>query len=755
MNRLAFGQRLKFLRRLEGVTQARLAEAVDVTVEHLSNVERGVSSPSFELIMRLAEALRTEPANLFLFAPFRLGEPEEDDSPRDLNGLDWRRYVTHMGSYVRHLEEGRSEWSHGLYRLLGYRPGEIRPGLDAFRSHVHPEDLPSLDDFNHRLLDGLPAHDFTLRLRRKDGTPRLAVTRAEVDRAPDGRPLRLVGLILDITEQKRFEQSLVATHQKMEQRVRERTAALRRAVRRLEREVAERRRAEARLTETSERLRLVLETMTDGYWDMNLGTGEAYHSPSWELMLGYDPGGLNPSHETFLAMVHPEDRGRLKGEISLSLREHPGERFENEFRLLGRDHRWRWVLSRGRVLEWSEDGTPLRLAGVHTNITAIREAELALRVNERRLQQAQRMAALGSWEWTPGREPSWWSDNLYRLLGYAPGQVAPSNELFLRHVHPEDRRIVADLGHGLPPAGAPFTLEYRIVRTDGAVRHILATGVPLAEDEKHGEDKKTGQAYAGTIQDVTEQRQAEAALAESEARLRLTFDLAPVSVALVAPDGRFLRVNRELCAFTGYSEDELATRTFMDLTHPDDLEADTLRAEAVLRGDIDHYQMRKRYVRKDGDITWGLLTVRLVRDAEGRPAYFLSIVLDVNDRVTLEREHGRERERFHGVFDRDPRPRAVLDSGGRVLRANRAFAACLGRKAEALVGAELPGLDRAVLAVVADGERETADLTLAADHGARVAVRLRRVPDDQGRTLCLLADIPESRPGDAANETPD
>jgi PAS domain S-box-containing protein len=110
-----------------------------------------------------------------------------------------------------------------------------------------------------------------------------------------------------------------------------------------------------------------------------------------------------------------------------------------------------------------------------------------------------------------------------------------------------------------------------------------------------------------------------------------TFHFAAIGMALVAPDGKFLRVNRTLCKFLGYTEDELLKLDFQNLTHPDDRKAATQLAEKLLRGVVESYRREKRYVRKDKKIVWGLLSVSVVRNAEGDPLYFISQVQDISD----------------------------------------------------------------------------------------------------------------------------
>ncbi len=119
-------------------------------------------------------------------------------------------------------------------------------------------------------------------------------------------------------------------------------------------------------------------------------------------------------------------------------------------------------------------------------------------------------------------------------------------------------------------------------------------------------------------------------------RSRLTFDKAPVGLAHVSPKGRWLEVNERLCATLGYSRELLLATTFQELTHPDDLEADLDRMEAMLAAEIDSYSMEKRYRRADGSLVWCNLTVSLVWAADGLPGYFIAAVEDVSARRAAE-----------------------------------------------------------------------------------------------------------------------
>jgi PAS domain S-box-containing protein len=129
---------------------------------------------------------------------------------------------------------------------------------------------------------------------------------------------------------------------------------------------------------------------------------------------------------------------------------------------------------------------------------------------------------------------------------------------------------------------------------------------------------------------------ANARLRESEERFRLTIEDAPIGMALVALDGRFVRVNHALCEITGYSPEELTARTFQAITHPDDVEADVAASGRLTRGEILRYRTEKRYLRKDGSAVDVQLNVSVLRSPSGAPLYYISQIEDITERKHAE-----------------------------------------------------------------------------------------------------------------------
>jgi PAS domain S-box-containing protein len=132
--------------------------------------------------------------------------------------------------------------------------------------------------------------------------------------------------------------------------------------------------------------------------------------------------------------------------------------------------------------------------------------------------------------------------------------------------------------------------------------------------------------------DMTERKRAEEALQESEERFRATFDLAPVGIAHVDMDGRWLRVNRRFGEISGYTEAELRALRFQEITHPEDLEADLAQTAELVAGRIERFSMEKRYLSKQSGPIWINMTVSLVRGAEGQPMYYIAVVEDIAER---------------------------------------------------------------------------------------------------------------------------
>jgi diguanylate cyclase (GGDEF)-like protein/PAS domain S-box-containing protein len=150
---------------------------------------------------------------------------------------------------------------------------------------------------------------------------------------------------------------------------------------------------------------------------------------------------------------------------------------------------------------------------------------------------------------------------------------------------------------------------------------------------------EAGQVLGGVAvaRDITAFKRTGTELREAHERFERAFEDAPIGMALVGLDGSWLRVNHRVCEITGYAPEELLGKTFQEITHPDDLEADLEQVQSLLGGQIREYQMEKRYIRADGSEVWIMLSVSLIRDAGGDPLHFISQIEDISERKQMQK----------------------------------------------------------------------------------------------------------------------
>ncbi|MBI5240158.1 MAG: PAS domain S-box protein [Elusimicrobia bacterium] len=249
-------------------------------------------------------------------------------------------------------------------------------------------------------------------------------------------------------------------------------------------------------------------------------------------------------------------------------------------------------------------------------------------------------------------------------------------------------RSVLELHMGIPRA-AELIREALAGRIFCAAIQIRGRTLEMCFSPRRGPGGRV-RGVTGWAADVTGRKQAEATLRDSEERFRHAFELAPIGMALVAVDGRWLRANPALCAMLGYGEEELCRTTFQELTHPDDLPKNLAEARRLLAGEIPFMRAEKRYRHKDGHYVWAHLNTSVVRSPEGEPLHYISQIEDVSERKRVE-EALREKSAFMTSLVQSMREGlCVIDKSGRRVMTNAAFAEMTGYSEAELLGQEPP-----------------------------------------------------------------
>jgi PAS domain S-box-containing protein len=401
-------------------------------------------------------------------------------------------------------------------------------------------------------------------------------------------------------------------------------------------DITEKIRAESALRDSEQRLMLAQGAAHVGVWDCDLRTNVSLISGEYARMHGLAPDHPPLTHEEWLESVHPADRERVNALLTESI-----ERtriWDHEFRVVWPDGSVHWLLGKGEVF-LDESGQPVRMVGVNLDITERKRAE----------EQHSRLAAIVEssdlaiiGEAVDGTIVSWnrGAEKLYRykaeeMLGRNKSSVIPPARLDLA------RLVRESLGRG---ARVP-SFETTGLRRDGSEVPISLTLSPTLDSA----GAVVG--ISAIARDITAQKQADAALRESEERFRRVFEEGPLGLALVRRDYHFEKVNSALCQMLGYSEAELLKLSFADITHPDDLRADVELAERLFRCEIPFYNLRKRYVKKNGEIVWINLTASLICNQEGEPIHGIAMIEDITEvkraqeienRLASDLEHSRD-----------------------------------------------------------------------------------------------------------------
>jgi len=347
-----------------------------------------------------------------------------------------------------------------LRQMLGYSEDELR-GL-TWAEMTHPDDLPENVALFDRMISGeISSYEMDKRFFRKDGGIVHTHLTSSCYRGPDGSVRFVIASMLDISERKRMEEQLI---------------------------------------ESEERLRLALQAANDGLWDWHIPSGRVYFSPRYYTLLGYEPGEFPASNESWLSLLHPDDRAATVAGVARALKNEEGG-FTLEFRMHAKQGGWIWLLARAKVVERDESGKPVRVVGTHTDIAELKR--IKTQQEQFFLLSADLLCIAGLDGYFKLLSPSW-----ARTLGWSIEEL--TSRPFTEFVHPDDR-AATELARGQLAHGERIQVfENRFRTSSGDYRWLSWHSLAVVEDGL----------IIGVARDITERRIAEEKRQRLEAQVR-------------------------------------------------------------------------------------------------------------------------------------------------------------------------------------------------------------------------------------------
>jgi PAS domain S-box-containing protein len=390
-------------------------------------------------------------------------------------------------------------------------------------------------------------------------------------------------------------------------------------------------RARRELEVSERRQKLIVAGADLGTWDWHIPSGEVHFNARWCEMLGYRPEEIEAHVRSWERIVHPEDAAMA----AAALQEHfegRSDLYRCEHRLRAKDGSVIWVLDSGKVYERDAEGRPVRMAGIHLDITERRRAE-------ERFELAVKGSSAGIWDWDVRTNKNFMSARFKEMLGYPPDYPMDSYDGWADLLHAEDRGRVLDALWAHVRTGSPYSIDYRLKHRSGEWRWYHAHG--QAEWDSDGNPVR----MAGSLEDIHEKRTIESA----RARLAAIVEHSEDAILGLTLGGEVLTCNAAAMRIFGYGAESLLGASELHLVPEEERAAEDRALARIARGErVEQYEARR--LRADGRVLEVSVTLSAVRDESGAVVGAAKIVRDIT-----ERREKRELQELNALLARQNR----------------------------------------------------------------------------------------------------
>ena len=412
-------------------------------------------------------------------------------------------------------------------------------------------------------------------------------------------------------------------------------------------DITERKQMEMALRDSEFRWKFAIEGSGDGVWDWNIQSHETVYSPLWKAMLGYTEADILPTVQEWQTRIHPDDQLPVQ-ELLQAYLSGKTEHYMVEFRLRCKDNSYKWILARGMLVSKSEDNKPLRMIGTHTDISELKNKEVALEEALSRLQKITRRLPGIAYQFRLRPDGStsfpYISQVIKDTYGISPEELHDDASKMFDLIHPDDLDDVIAAIQKSAQKLIPWSHEYRVQYNDSV--HWLY-GNSLPEQEADGSIL-----WYGFISDITERKQDEVlliktntqlqteiqerkviekALRESENRFRVIADHAPVLIWIAGLDKGCYFFNKVWLEFSGRSLQEEEGNGWAEGVHPEDFQF-CLNIYVTAFDARQTFTMEYRLRRFDGEHRWLLDNGVPYYDDNNTFLGFIGSCIDITER---------------------------------------------------------------------------------------------------------------------------
>lgn len=419
-----------------------------------------------------------------------------------------------------------------------------------------------------------------------------------------------------------------------------------------------------------------------GGWNVILSEDRSYWSD--EVAAIHEmPAGYCPLVRDGINFYAPEWREKITQVFSDCAQN--GTPYDEEMEILTSTGKRVWVRTNGEAVRDS-NGVIYKVQGGFQDITDQKQAELALQKSEKHYRDLLVNLEAGIVVHAPDTSVLMNNRRASELLGLTDEQMKGKHAIdpLWKFVNENNKPLSLDEYpvNRMITGRQPIKNQILGIQKPGTyeVVWVSVNGFPVLD--KEGEITEIVISFI----DITEKKRIEIALQMSLMRLRSVFDQSPAGSVIVGLDKKFQKCNTAFCIFIGYPEDELIGKTIAEITHPEDVNLGMNELKLLVEGKIEIATVEKRYIRKDGSVVWGEISISLARNADNNPLYFLPVILDITERKQAEKKLQESRDYLDKIINTVASPIFVKDDKLKFTLVNKALCALLGLSADKLIG---------------------------------------------------------------------